>query len=74
MFVPSYLLRLIVQGTLARLPGSESGSESGSQKHFTDSPTLMTNVIVWTQPAIQQRPNWHRMMRKRETKHSMVIL
>jgi len=63
-----------VQGTLDRLPGSESNLESGSQQHFTTSPDFTTTVIVWTQPAIQQRPNWHRMMRKRETNHPIIIL
>jgi len=63
-----------VQGTLDRLPGSESGLESGSQQHFAASPALTTDVTVWTEPAIQKRPNWHRMVRQREMKHSVHVL
>ena len=70
----SYRPRLIVQGTLDRLPGSESGLESGSQQHLAASPALTTGVTVWTEPAIQKRPNWHRMVRQRETKHSVHVL
>ncbi|KAF9782383.1 hypothetical protein BJ322DRAFT_1075910 [Thelephora terrestris] len=54
-----------VQGTLRHLPGSDLGLESGPQRHFVTPPVLTTDVIVWTQPVIQKRPNWHRMMRRR---------
>jgi len=54
-----------VQGMLDHLPGSDLSLESGPQRHFATSPVLNTDVIVWTQPVTQQRPNWHRMMRRR---------
>jgi len=63
-----------VQGTLGHLPGSESGLESDSQKSFASFSPLSTDVTVWTEPAVQKRPNWHRMMRKRETKHTVPML
>jgi hypothetical protein len=71
---PSYHPRFIVQGTLDHLPGSGSSLESGSQHHFAASPALTADVIVWTEPVIQKRPNWHRMMRKHETKHFVHML
>jgi hypothetical protein len=60
-----------VQGMLDRLPGSEPRleSETQTQRHFAVSPALATNVNVWTPPAVQRRPNWHRMMRKRGAGH-----
>jgi len=54
-----------VRGTLGHLPGSDLGLVSGPQSHFASPPVLTTDVAVWTQPVIQQRPNWHRMMRRR---------
>jgi hypothetical protein len=63
-----------VQGTLSHLPGSQFGLESGSQRQFAAPPALTTDVTVWTQPVIQQRPRWHRMMRLRGTDHSARVL
>lgn len=62
-----------VQGTISHLPGSEFGLGSGSQKHFAASPILTTDVMVWTPAVTQQRPNWHRMIRKRGMEHSAPL-
>lgn len=51
-----------VEGVLSYLPGSNS--ESGSQRPFAGVPLLNADVTVWTPPVTQQRPKWHRMIRK----------